>query len=318
MAKSHPKDNVMKNLKWFVLASGCSLFALMSCRSTKNLRSDQPKLSLAQWSYNRELRAGQMSNQDFIRAAARLGFDGVEYVNQFFIKKVDDKKFLDSLISIAKESKIKNVLIMLDGLGELGSLDKKSRDEAVQNHKKWIDAAKYIGCLAVRINATGPGNEEEVKFACIESIRQLLTYAKLRDIEILIENHGGASNNADWMVSMMKTLAPLGASTLPDFNNWCWEREGGDYYSGKCLHEYDRYKGVDMLLPYAKGLSVKAFTFDKNGNEPMIDFYKMMTLAKKHRYQGYLGVEFEGHELSGEEGVIKTRDLAIRAWKAAK
>jgi uncharacterized lipoprotein YajG len=318
MAASHKAHYVMKNTIKYIFILAAVLMSIVSCTTTKSVHQVRPKLSLAQWSFNRELRSGQMSNQDFIRMASELGFDGVEYVNQFFKDKVNDKKFLDSLIVTAKQSHIKNLLIMLDGLGELGSTDANERSAAIINHKQWIDAAQYIGCTAVRINAQGKASAEDVKRACIESINQLLPYAKSKNIHILIENHGGMSNNGDWMVSLMQTLSPLGAYTLPDFNNWCWAHEGGDYYNGRCLQLYDRYKGVDMLLPYARGLSVKAFTFDDQGNEPSIDFYKMMTLAKKHQYQGYLGIEFEGHDLDGKEGVIKTRDLAIRAWQAAK
>jgi sugar phosphate isomerase/epimerase len=296
------------------------LMVCLSCSSNQNINQDidsTPKLSLAQWSFHKELKDGRMSNQGFIKAAAEMGFEGVEYVDQFFDGKVKDFPFLDDLKATAKTAGIKNLLIMVDRCGNIGASDEEERNRSVDKHKEWVDVAKYLGCTAIRINAHGDGDAETLKSNCIKGITQLAKYANSQGINILIENHGGMSNNGTWMVSMMEGLKGQNIYTLPDFDNWCWEREGGSYWSGKCIKRYDRYQGVRELLPYAKALSVKGFEFDKNGDETTIDFYKMMNIVRKSKYQGYLGIEYEGNSADARSEILRLKTLAIKAWKSS-
>jgi sugar phosphate isomerase/epimerase len=291
---------------------------LNSCAPKFPQDHNEPKFSLGQWSFHTELRNGSMNNYQFVEEAKELGFDGVEYVNTFFKNKVENWTFLDSLKTISRETGVKNVLIMLDGIGELGSNEPAMRQYSIDQHKKWIKAAAYIGCEAVRINAHGNGTPDEIKVNCIESIKALAAYAKSQGIYIVVENHGGISNNGDWMLDLIKQLQPYGVYAYPDFDNWCWEREGGDFYNGKCIQLYDRYKGVNMLLPYARSLSVKAIHFNSALDEINIDFYKMMQLAKTNKYYGYLGIEYEGSDFPPHIGIAHTKALARKAWKKAK
>jgi sugar phosphate isomerase/epimerase len=208
------------------------------------------------------------------------------------------------------------LLIMVDGEGKIGGSHNTERLLAVENHKKWVDAASYLGCSAIRINAHGDGSSDQIKENCIESIKSLAAYAQSQNIDILIENHGGISNNGTWLVSLLQGLADVkGVYALPDFDNWCWEREGSDFYNGKCLQTFDRYEGVKMLLPFAKGLSVKCIKFDSFGNEVNIDYAKMMPIVKAAGYNHYLGVEFEGEDIESKEGVEKIRKLVLKNWK---
>ncbi len=297
-----------------------SLAAILcfGCASNSTFKSKAPKLTLGQWTFNKELRSGAMTNQQFIRKAADLGFDGIDYVNAFFKNKVDNKPFLDSLKTTARKAGIKQVLILLDGLGELAAEEPGARKFSIDEHKKWIDAAQYLGCYGVRLNIHGKGTPEQIKDRAIASVKELQKYAATKNIQLLIENHGGISNNGDWLLSLMKELNPYAVHALPDFDNWCWERDRDDYYSGSCIKRFDRYDGMTKLMPYARAVSAKAFQFDSQGLEPNIDFYRMMDIIKASGYKGYIELEYEGEDLDASQGIALTRLLAIKAWKGRK
>ena len=153
--------------------------------------SKKPKYSLAQWSFNRELFAKKMSTVDYIEAAGEMGFEGVEYVSQFFQDKVEDFVFLDSLNEATKKAGVKSLVIMVDNIGNLGAKEKTERDSAIENCKKWVKAAKYLGCNSIRVNAHGDGTPEEMKAACLDGIGRLAAWSKGEGVNIIIENHGG-------------------------------------------------------------------------------------------------------------------------------
>jgi sugar phosphate isomerase/epimerase len=303
-----------------VVASFMIYLLLTQCNEKPQETKSHPKLkmSLAQWSFHLPLRAGTMSNVDFVRVADSMGFDGVEYVNQFFKDKAQDTTFLVGLKTISAQTGVKNVLIMIDGEGDLGSSNDSERLTAIANHKKWIDAAKHIGCIAIRVNAHGNGSPDDIKKAMVSSLKELSDYAKERSIDIYVENHGGISNNGDWMLDLIKNVVAYGnVYAYPDFDNWCWERVGGDHYDGECVHRYDRYKGVEMLLPYAHALSVKGLQFDQRGEETTIDYKRMMELTHQAAYDHYLGIEYEGEDLNPRVGVQKIMDLVRKYHPAA-
>ena len=296
----------------------CLLF--FSCNNAKSSSKEIPqenkrtdiKFSLAQWSYNRDLFAGDMNNFDFIRKAKEHGFDGVEYVNQFFKDKAEDKTFLDSLVQISKKYNIQNVMIMIDREGDLGDQDEDKRAEAVTNHKKWIDAAAHINSISIRVNAHGVGAPGKVMQSCAKSIKELADYGLSKGVHILIENHGGYSSDASWLLSLYNSINHENVSLLADFDNWCIEREDGKLWGSPCIKEYDRQKGMKELLPFSKGISIKSFDFDENGNESKMDYPALFKIMKDSGYDSYFAIEYEGHTLDSDEGIKKTKALAER------
>ncbi len=299
------------------LFSFLSAFLFVACQET-NKKSDQikneiatkvPKYSLAQWSFNRELFSGKMTTIDFINIAGEMGFEGVEYVSQFFQNKVEDFDFLDSLNAATKRTGVKSLLIMVDNAGNLGASNQEERAQAIESHKKWVKAAKYLGCKSIRINAHGDGTPEEIKTACIDGIGTLAAWSQKEGVNLIIENHGGISNNGAWLAGLVKELQKYGVGTLPDFDNWCIQRENGKLWGAPCTERFDRYLGLKELMPYAKSLSVKSFDFDENGNETTMDYAKLFEIVKATGYDGYLGIEYEGEHLPSKEGIEKTRAL---------
>ncbi len=267
------------------------------------------KISLAEWSLNKALFGGQLTNLDFpAKAKNDFGVSAVEYVNQFFMDKAKDQAYLAELKKRCDDNGVTSVLIMCDGEGNLGELDQKKRNEAVENHKKWVEAAKFLGCHSIRVNAYGEGSAEEVAAAATEGLRMLSEFAKPVGINVIVENHGSYSSNGQWLASVISKTGMDNCGTLPDFGNFCIKR--GEGYA--CTEEYDRYQGVKEMMPYAKGVSAKTNNFDETGNCVETDYTKMLQVVKDAGYTGYIGIEYEGSKLSEEEGIRATKTLLER------
>jgi len=268
----------------------------------KNSEEKSPlfKISLAQWSLHRHLFANRIeSNLDFpIIARNQFGIDAVEYVNQFFPDKAEDIKYLKELKNRSDSVGVKNLLIMCDNEGDMGAKCKTERNKAVLNHRKWVDAARFLECHSIRINALGDGTPEEQKDQMIESLSKLAEYAEERRINLIIENHGKLSSNAVWLSEVIKKVNNPLIGTLPDFGNF---PEG-----------INIYESVEKLMPFARGVSAKSYDFDGNGNETTIDYERMLQIVVVSGYRGYVGIEYEGKLLSEYEGIIKTKALLER------
>ncbi|WP_173021370.1 serine hydrolase [Lewinella sp. W8] len=300
-----------------------SLFLLAGCTASPDevptvapqTAEVYPRYSLGQWSFHRELFSGEMTSIDFVEAAAELGFDGVEYVNQFFLDRVEDHAFLDSLAAAAAAADIAGVMLLVDNAGNLGASDPGERQRAIEQHLAWVGAARQLGCPIMRVNAHGDGTPDEIMAACEAAIRPLAVAAGREGVQIVIENHGGISNDGEWLAELVGRLADVGVGSLADFDNWCVERENGQLWGAPCTNRYDRYRGMMDLMPTAVGVSVKAFNFDAAGEEPDIDFGTMFDIIHAHDYRGFLGIEYEGDALPAREGIAATLALAKQSWK---
>ena len=291
-------------------------FFLITCKNENKVdKSPKYKLSLAEWSLHKTLFDHKMTNLDFPAQAKSLGFEGVEYVNQFFKDKAEDVGYLDSLNNAASAAGITNVLIMIDGEGSLGDADTIKRDSAVDNHKKWVLAAKHLGCHSIRVNAHGEGSAEDVSKNAIKGLTALSDFAKEHGINVIVENHGGYSSDGQWLSKVISSVNRPNCGTLPDFGNFCLKREDGAMWGSKCLEEYDRYKGIEEMMPFARGVSAKSYDFNDEGEETTIDYGKMIDIVKKANYTGFIGVEYEGERLGEIEGIGKTRELLVKKLK---
>lgn len=285
-------------------------FGIDSCKE-KNMKIEPPDeaseigISLAQYSLHKELNNGKISHFDFIRLAGEMGFGGVEYVSQFFRDQVENFEYLDSMNTVAKKAGVHQLLIMVDDEGNLGELDSIKRDQAVENHKKWIRAAKHLGCHSIRVNAYGEGEPTEVMNAAMDALGNLSIYASEYNINVLVENHGGYSSDGIWLSVLISRVGMSNCGTLPDFGNFCLRKSG----DGTCIEHYDKYKGVKELMPFAKAVSAKSYDFDEDGEETTIDYKKMIDIINEANYSGFIGVEYEGNRLSEREGIMMTKNL---------
>lgn len=261
------------------------------------------RISLAEWSLHRGLRDGSRQHLDFASCARQeFGIDAVEYVNQFFMDKATDEKYLGEMKQRAEELGVKSLLIMIDNEGKLGDPDGAARAKAVENHYKWIEAAKFLGCHAIRVNAASEGSYEEQQKLASDGLRRLSEFGAQHGLNVIVENHGGLSSNGKWLAGVIELVDLPNCGTLPDFGNF---RVG----EGR---NYDKYQGVQELMPYAKAVSAKSYDFDEHGNETTIDFERMMKIVLDAGYHGYVGIEYEGRRFPEAEGILATRKLLER------
>ena len=275
------------------------------------------EISLAQWSLHRSLYSGELDHLDFAKISKEnFGIDAIEYVNSFFFEKAEDKSYLREMKNRADDYGVKSLLIMCDNEGSLGDPNNQKRQKAVENHYKWHEAAKYLGCHSIRVNAylteslhglevgdyTKTGSYENQVSLAADGLRKLTEFGANIGINTIVENHGGLSSDGAWLASVMKAVDHPMCGTLPDFGNF---RIEGDRW-------YDRYKGVKELMPFAKAVSAKSHDFDSNGNETQTDFYRMMDIVIDAGYSGYVGIEYEGSEMDEMSGIKATKDLLDR------
>jgi L-ribulose-5-phosphate 3-epimerase len=300
MSALHIADMNRRNFLQATLAAGAVAAVPGLLRAEDNAAKEPFKISLAQWSLHKTIFGGKLDNLDFAKAAKEeFGIDAIEYVNQFWKDKAKDEKYVAELKKRAEDHGVKTLLIMCDGEGALGDPDEKKRTQAVENHYKWVEAAQSSGEY-----------EEQQKLAA-DGLRRLSEFAAKYGLNVIVENHGGLSSNGEWLAGVMKLVDLPNCGTLPDFGNF---NLGG----GK---QYDRYKGVDELMPFAKAVSAKSHNFDEEGNETGTDYFKMLDIVvNKHGYHGYCGIEYEGSKLSEADGIKATKKLLerVREKLAAK
>jgi sugar phosphate isomerase/epimerase len=274
------------------------------------------KISLAQWSLHKAIRQEGMDPFDFAKEAKALGIDAIEYVSGLYddkIKELGMDAVVEKMKSESEKHGVKNLLIMIDGQGHLASSNENELNEAIEKHKKWVDAAEALGCHSIRVNAHGDGTYEEVLEQAVTGLSRLSEYAQTKGINILVENHGGYTSNGQWLASVMAKVNMPNCGTLPDFGNFCIKSN-----KDGCQDEYDKYKGVKELMPYAKAVSAKSYDFDENGNETIIDYLRILQIVKDAGYSGYVGIEYEGSRLGEKEGILATKKLLEKAAKEVK
>lgn len=262
------------------------------------------KISLAEWSLNKAiLREKSLDHLDFAKVAkTEFDIDAVEYVNQMFFDKAKDQKYLAEMKKRCDDLGVRSLLIMCDREGDLGDPDEAKRKTAVENHHKWADAAKFLGCHSIRVNAKSKGSyDEQVKLAA-DGLAKLSDYCAKLELNCIVENHGGLSSNGEWLAKTIKATGMKNCGTLPDFGN----------FKISATEEYDRYKGVTELMPFAKGVSAKSHEFDAEGNETKTDYMKMMKIVLDAGYRGYVGIEYEGSKLAERDGIKATLNLLKR------
>ena len=283
-------------LKHSTAATGLTLVPALARADHHKKKKLLFDISLAEWSLHRTIRKGEMTNLDFPKVSKeKFGINAVEYVNQFFKDKARDKAYLTDLKKRCDDLAVKSVLIMIDGEGHLGEADKAKRQQVIDNHKKWVEAAEFLGCHSIRVNAHGVGKTDEEKAAnTTKGLRSLSEFGKEHGINVIVENHGGLSSNGKWLAGVLKNVGLDNCGSLPDFGNF---------------GSYDRYMGIKELMPFAKGVSAKSHDFDAGGNETRTDYVKALKLVLDAGYRGYVGVEYEGGKIGEAEGIIATKKL---------
>ena len=281
-----------------------------------NSENNMPKISLAQWSLNRAFFGKTLNPVDFASIAKNdYNISAIEYVNQFYTANATDEKFWNEMANRASDAGVQSLIMMVDEEEKLGDSNVIKRKKAVEDHFKWINAAKLLGCHSIRVNAFGAGSLEELKGSLTDGLGQLTEYAAKEKINVILENHGLHTSNADFMVDLIKEVNSPFLGTLPDFGNWCLSAEWGSTQTVKnCIDIYPPQEGLSKFLPYAKGVSAKSYVFDSNGNETVIEYPKLLSIVKNSDFDGHIGIEFEGENMEEPAGIKATKALIERVW----
>jgi len=285
--------------------------------SSRSISNKTPKISLAQWSLHRALEKGEVRAENFAQIAKnRYDIQAIEYVNQFYVQNANNQEFWNQMKKRADDVGVRSLLIMVDNEGELGNPDDKLRKSAVENHYKWIHAAKLLGCHSIRVNAFGKGTREQLRNALVDGLGQLSSYGSQEQINVLVENHGLHTSDGAYMTAIIREVNNSYLGTLPDFGNWCLNAEWGSTNNSRCTELYPHEQGVADFLPFAKGVSAKSYNFDQNGKETYLDYPKLLKLVKDANFDGFIGIEYEGNQLSEHEGIIATKKHIENIWKS--
>lgn len=300
------------NRREFLAQAGVALAVgaagLAHAEETKKVKREY-QISLAGWSLHRTIgkKEDQIPMLDMPKLAReRWDIGGIELVNHMLAS--DAKTYLDELAKNAAAHNVKILLIMIDGQGDIGAESENMRSIAVRNHQKWIDIAADFGCHSIRMNWGGAPktvhkDPEALKAFTERSVpgfQKLCEYGDTKKINVLIENHWGASSYIEPLTGLMKAVGHPRFGTLPDFGNF--------------PDDVDKYAAVDAFMPYAKALSAKCYDFDdQTGLETKIDFEKMLQICvDKHKYNGFIGIEYEGSRLSEFDGISAANDLLLQ------
>jgi sugar phosphate isomerase/epimerase len=207
----------------------------------------------------------------------KLGITALEHVNQFF--EAPTLTYLAKLKKACTDAGVQSTILMVDGEGGTASPDLAERKRAANAHRKWFDAAHELGCYAVRCNVYGGAaewkNDKDLVSRAAETMGMMLDYAKGSGVDLIVENHGGASSDPDVLVALVKKVNHPNFGLLCDLGNW----NKGD----------DRYANVKKILPYARGLSVKG-TWGASV-DPAFDAEKLVKIALDGGYSGWWGLE---------------------------
>ena len=275
------------------------------------------KISLAEWSLNKGMfkRGGAepVEHLDFAKIARSLDIGGIEYVNQMFFDKAEDKAYLGEMKKRQEGEGVKGLLIMCDREGNLGDPDEAKRKKTVENHLKWLDAAVFLGCHSIRVNAASDPKltwDEQKKLAA-DGLHALCVEGDKRGLFVVVENHGGLSSNGKWLTAVMKEANHPRVGILPDFGNFYTNRENAELYNP--------YQGLREFMPWVKqAVSAKAYDWDtgagefytedrREPREMTLDFERLIGIVVKAGYKGYIGIEYEGQKHGEIEGIKRTK-----------
>ena len=342
LTKFTSKYNTLKRRKFVnnVLISSLGLGTMSSIIPYNNPIVFPYKLSLAQFSLFRLEMSRKVDPMDFAKISSDLGFSGLEYLQMSYTggllreKKKTSlngiKKLAKDLNSRASDYNQKNILIMIDIGPDLGAYV-----DDYDDYHSWIDCASEMKCHSVRVNLRGSDeNLSDWSKNSINNLSKLCEYAKPLDINIIVENHGGFSSNADYLVNVIENIDHKNIGTLPDFGNFCIRQdekklseryklftEGAEKTSNRpptlydsCVKKFDMYDGVEKLMKYAKGVSAKTHGFDSDGNDVDIDYKKMLQIVKKSGYSGFIGVESQAFTMDPIEAIKASKKLLLNSY----
>ncbi len=293
------KLGVASGLAWITSPRGRVRGRLLKFQNA--VEADWLTLAVQQYSFNRQLRSGEMNILDFPKTVVEgTGIKALEYFNGHIEDKGNDTAFFKQLRKRSDDLGAVNTMMLCRSKNAVDSPDAKIRKLAIEGYRPWLEATKILGGKYIRVDTRHKGEAEKQKGFAVTGLRSLCKVADEYEMGILVENHGNHSGNGAWLADVMKQVDLANCGTLPDFQNF---------------KEYDPYQGVTEMMPWAKILCAKAKSFDVNGDEENVDYRKMLKIAKAAGFRGYIGIEFEGHGVDPVQGINATKKLIQKVMR---
>ncbi len=299
MSSSQPpiRLNRRESIKLIAATAG-ALVAPKLLQANGSLQSAGLNLAVQQYSFNRQLNAGTLDIRDFPKTVVEgAGIKALEYFNGHIMDKAGDTQFFKSLRKRCDDLGATNTMMLCKSAHALDSADPAIRSQAIDGYRDWLEATKILGGTAIRVDCRSSGDFEEQKNHAADGLSALCDIASKTDMDIVVENHGGHSSNGTWVADVMRRVNKSNCGTLPDFQNF---------------KDYDPYKGIEEMMPYAKIVCAKSKEFDASGNEVNVDYRRMMKIVLDSGFKGYVGIEFEGHGTEPITGILATKRLIER------
>jgi L-ribulose-5-phosphate 3-epimerase len=304
MLFNKPQFHINRRDSLKLLSLGASALVLPHLlRAKGGLKSNGLKLAVQQYSFNRQLRDGSLEILDYPKIVVEgTGIKALEYFNGHIEDKAGDTSFFRELKQRCNDLGVTNTMMLCRSSIPLDSPDAKKRAQSVDEMKVWLEATKTLGGTTIRVDCKSPGKYDEKKQHAADGLNALCDVAESMKMDIVVENHGGHSSNGKWLAELMQIVNRPNCGSLPDFQNF---------------KDYDPYQGVEDLMPSAKIVCAKSKHFDYKGNETNVDYERMMKIVLDAGFKGYIGIEFEGHDMDPIAGILATKKLIERIVRKA-
>jgi L-ribulose-5-phosphate 3-epimerase len=291
-----------ESIKW--MAFGASALATPHALTAKgSLKKNGLKLAVQQYSFNPQLRNGSLDLLDYPKTVVEgTGIKALEYFNGHMMDKAGKASYFKELRKRCDDLGAVNTMMLCKSTIPLDAATANKRQQSVDELRVWLEATKILGGNTIRVDCRSPGDYDEQMKRSADGLNALCDVAAKMKMDIVVENHGGHSSNGAWLAKLLKRVDRPNCGSLPDFQNF---------------KDYDPYQGVEDLMPYAKIVCAKSKHFDDKGNETNVDYYRMMKLVLDAGFKGYVGIEFEGHDVDPVEGILATKKLIEKAVRKA-
>ena len=269
------------------------------------------ELSLCSYSFHHLLEAGQHDVFQYISDCKSLGCTQLDLWNGHLPSLLDDKtlapssitpefaqlssaetEYLAQIKASAQAAGLPFGCLAVDGahIYEPGSHARQA--QRIKAHR-WLNIAAQLGVEQIRIDTGGsPEMTDEMFEIVVAGYTDLIPMAAEKGMEIVMENHWGASRIPENVVRILEAAPGLGL--LFDTGNW---------------PEAMRERGWEVGAPYARATHLKTFAFDARGNETTVDIPRAMRMLQEAGYRGAWGIESVPRE--GDEYEAAEKSIAL-------
>jgi len=269
------------------------------------------EISLCSYSFHHLLEAGKHDVFQYISDCQTLGCTQLELWNGHLPSLLDDKErssssftpeyaqlspaeldYLAQIKAAADRAGLPFGCLAVDGAHIYEDSPEARQAQQIKAYR-WLHIAEQLKAQQIRIDSGGPAEmPEEVLEMIVSGYNDLIPRARDKGMEVVIENHWGASRIPENVVRILEAVPELGL--LFDTGNW---------------PEDQRETGWTQCARYARATHLKTYAFDAEGNEITVDIPRAMRILQEAGYQGAWGIESVPRQ--GDEYEAAQKSIAL-------